>query len=56
MTSTFWCPRQDLERVEQALRTAGWQSSDRSPHDDRYYREWMHEILASVASRPPVRR
>ena len=37
-------PRQDLERVEQALRAAGWQSSDRSPHDDRYYREWMHEI------------
>jgi hypothetical protein len=37
-------PRQHLERVEQALRTAGWRSSDRSPHDDRYYREWMHEI------------
>jgi hypothetical protein len=37
-------PRQHLERVEQALRAAGWQSSDRSPHDDRYYREWMHEI------------
>jgi Uncharacterised nucleotidyltransferase len=37
-------PRQHLECVEHALRAAGWQSSDRSPHDDRYYREWMHEI------------
>jgi hypothetical protein len=37
-------PRQHLERVEQTLRAAGWRSSDRSPHDDRYYREWMHEI------------
>jgi hypothetical protein len=37
-------PKQHLERVEQALRTAGWRSSNRSPHDDRYYREWMHEI------------
>ena len=37
-------PRRHLERVEQMLRAAGWRSSDRPPHDDRYYREWMHEI------------
>ena len=42
-------PRQDLERVEQALRAAGWREQ-RSFHDDRYYREWMHEILAAMAS------
>lgn len=37
-------PREQLGRVEQALRAAGWQSAERSLYDDRYYREWMHEI------------
>jgi hypothetical protein len=37
-------PRESLERVEQTLRAAGWRSGDRSPYDDHYYREWMHEI------------
>ena len=37
-------PREQVGRVEQALRAAGWQSAERSRYDDRYYREWMHEI------------
>ena len=37
-------PREEVGRVEQALRAAGWQSAERSRYDDRYYREWMHEI------------
>lgn len=41
-------PRAELDAVEAALRAAGWQSAALSEHDERYYREWMHEI-------PPMR-
>lgn len=41
-------PRAELDAVEAALWAAGWQSAVLSDHDERYYREWMHEI-------PPMR-
>lgn len=37
-------PRAKLPEVEARLRTAGWQSEVVSDYDERYYREWMHEI------------
>lgn len=39
-------PRSDLAKVEGTLRAAGWTSAFLSNHDERYYREWMHEIPA----------
>ena len=41
-------PRESLDRVESALFAAGWISEERDPYNQRYYREWMHEI-------PPLR-
>lgn len=37
-------PAADLGRVEAALRRAGWRSEMDDPYDERYYREWSHEI------------
>lgn len=37
-------PAADIERVEAALRRAGWRSEVDDPYDDRYYREWSHEV------------
>ena len=33
-----------LPQVESALFSAGWISEERDAYNDRYYREWMHEI------------
>jgi len=41
-------PRAALPRVEAALMRAGWATSHHDPYDQRYYREWMHEL-------PPLR-
>lgn len=41
-------PREAVERVEGALFAAGWISDERDPYNQRYYREWMHEV-------PPLR-
>jgi hypothetical protein len=41
-------PRERLEAIEARLREAGWQTVDVDPYDDRYYREWSHEV-------PPMR-
>lgn len=42
-------PRADIPAVEAALMAAGWAfPEDLSDYDQRYYREWMHEI-------PPMR-
>ena len=41
-------PREAVERVEGALFAAGWICDERDPYNQRYYREWMHEI-------PPLR-
>lgn len=41
-------PESRLEEVELALRHAGWLSTHHSAYDQRYYRQWMHEL-------PPMR-
>jgi hypothetical protein len=41
-------PREHIDTVEGALLAAGWISDERDPYNQRYYREWMHEI-------PPLR-
>lgn len=37
-------PRDQLPEAESALMLAGWMSSSSSEYDQRYYREWMHEL------------
>jgi len=37
-------PRTALTLVEDQLMCAGWLPSHTNSYDDRYYREWMHEI------------
>jgi Uncharacterised nucleotidyltransferase len=37
-------PRQSLDAVEMQLLLHGWHGTHREPYDQRYYREWMHEI------------
>jgi len=41
-------PRAELTRAEAALMLQGWAGGDSDPYDERYYRQWMHEI-------PPMR-
>lgn len=41
-------PRVRLDEVEAALVAAGWITDKDDPYDQRYYREWMHEL-------PPMR-
>ena len=41
-------PREHLDVVEMRLLLHGWHGTHRDAYDQRYYREWMHEI-------PPVR-
>lgn len=41
-------PRQRLTEVESALMMAGWVQTNRDAYDQRYYRQWMHEL-------PPLR-
>jgi Uncharacterised nucleotidyltransferase len=41
-------PRDRLPFVESALMRHGWSSTVKSAYDQRYYRQWMHEI-------PPMR-
>ena len=36
--------REDLPQIERALVEAGWESDTQDEYDQRYYREWMHEI------------
>lgn len=36
--------RDQLRAVESALFGAGWIAEKLSPYDDRYYRQWMHEL------------
>lgn len=37
-------PREHLDDVEMQLITNGWHGTHRDAYDQRYYREWMHEI------------
>lgn len=41
-------PRAMLPQVEAALMLHGWATTHHEPYDQRYYREWMHEL-------PPMR-
>lgn len=41
-------PKHRLDAVESALMQRGWMTTHHSPYDQRYYREWMHEL-------PPLR-
>jgi len=41
-------PRERLADVESALMMGGWVSTQHSAYDQRYYRQWMHEL-------PPLR-
>lgn len=41
-------PNERLAEVEAQLRDAGWALIDVDPYDERYYREWSHEL-------PPMR-
>lgn len=41
-------PRERLGDVESALMQAGWVHTNRDHYDQRYYRQWMHEL-------PPMR-
>jgi len=41
-------PEDKLQEVEIALIKAGWMTSALAPYDQKYYRQWMHEI-------PPMR-
>jgi hypothetical protein len=40
--------RADLDAAENALTRAGWKMEAKDPYDERYYREWSHEL-------PPMR-
>lgn len=37
-------PRAHIEAAQQRLIAAGWQETKQDPHDQRYYREWSHEL------------
>lgn len=37
-------PETGLGRAEQALRDQGWEFAELDPYDERFYREWMHEL------------
>lgn len=41
-------PEDKLSAVEEALIKAGWMTNTIDPYDQKYYRQWMHEI-------PPLR-
>ncbi|MGH6895955.1 MAG: nucleotidyltransferase domain-containing protein [Geminicoccaceae bacterium] len=37
-------PKEHLEAVERTLLAAGWRRGKLTDYDERYYREWMHEL------------
>ncbi|HVO90325.1 MAG TPA: nucleotidyltransferase family protein, partial [Casimicrobiaceae bacterium] len=41
-------PRERIDEVERALVGAGWRLATDDAYDERYYREWSHEIPALV--------
>lgn len=40
----FMVPREKIDEVEQTLIRAGWVAAEMDEYDQRYYREWAHEI------------
>jgi Uncharacterised nucleotidyltransferase len=41
-------PMRDLAAVEGILRQHGWETAELDGYDNRYYREWMHELPPMV--------
>lgn len=41
-------PRESLGAVEHALEVGGWVTASTSAYDQRYYRQWMHELPPMV--------
>jgi hypothetical protein len=41
-------PRDQLENAERALNIHGWRVAELEPYDERYYRNWMHELPPMV--------
>lgn len=37
-------PKSQLDAAESALMLSGWVSASQSGYDERYYRQWMHEL------------
>lgn len=37
-------PQADIAQVEAALMLHGWATTHHDPYDQRYYRQWMHEL------------
>ncbi len=37
-------PKAEISEVESQLNLNGWLSASRDPYDQRYYRQWMHEL------------
>jgi hypothetical protein len=37
-------PKTAIDRVEKALKAKGWVGTHQNDYDQRYYREWMHEL------------
>jgi hypothetical protein len=41
-------PEAELQRAESALKSHGWGFAALDPYDERFYREWMHELPPMV--------
>lgn len=41
-------PKAELAAVETALNLSGWVSASTKPYEQRYYRQWMHELPPMV--------
>lgn len=41
-------PRARIEDVELMLKLGGWSNAHHSAYDQRYYRQWMHELPAMI--------
>ncbi|WP_421132037.1 nucleotidyltransferase family protein [Alteromonas sp. A079] len=44
-------PKESLDAIEKSLLLKGWISKPVNDYDDRYYREWAHEIPPLIQSR-----
>lgn len=44
-------PSAGVVRAENALKAFGWENSQLDPYNERYYRQWMHEIPPLVKPR-----
>ena len=40
--------KKDIKRVEEVLLAVGWEAKNMDEHDEKYYREWSHELPPMV--------